>query len=294
MIIIGSKALEHCFNLPKKPNDIDYLCSLAEYEGFKKFYHVSEVLKDTPQVKALKTSDGKIYEFNIITTKSDKMIQDYVETFTDGFNGIFIAPPGLCLAIKMSHRFKKDSPFFIKTMKDIHFLRANNVVMNIYEEAIMNVRQQEVLSYKHPKLDVSKKDFFDDAMNYVYDHDTIHLTVALAGEPAYRSYMKDNSEVMTSREKFESCPHVIKLAGVYEETCVLALERSLIPNDFQVQPSRAFTMALIKVCSSITSGWFREFAWEHYLEVMALYQTLGKEDYVNRFKANQHLLKPFK
>ncbi|WJZ28008.1 hypothetical protein NCTGTJJY_CDS0129 [Serratia phage 92A1] len=293
MIIIGSAALKGTpYEMPRQLGDVDYLCSKDFYEGFKSSYGSKvDVLKDTEFVKALKGHDDPmVYEFNIINTHSDSLIQDYVGRHL----GTMIAPPGVCLALKMSHRFKKDSPFFIKTMKDIHFLRSKGVTMNGVEKQIMELRQKEVLSYKHPKLDVSKKDFFDDQMGYIYDHDTIHLTVALGNEPAYRSYMKDNSEVMTSKEKFNECPDIIKLAGVYEESCVLALERCLIPNDFTIDPARAFTMALIKVCTSITSGWFREFAWENYLKVMQMYQTLGKDDYVKRFKDKQHLLRPFK
>ena len=53
-------------------------------------------------------------------------------------------------------------------------------------------------------------------------------------------------------------------------------------------------MALMKVCTSITSGWFREYAWENYDKVLDLYNELGEDDYVQRFQRNAHLLKPFK
>lgn len=298
MIVIGSAALMHNGLLPegRKVQDIDYLCTMAEYEGFCSVYHKLEILVDKPFLKAVKTPDGRITEFNIINTKSDKLIQAYVERTTMRVHGVNVAMPGTLLAIKMSHRFKKNSPHFIKTMKDIHWLRSQNVVMTEIDQEIMRLRQQEVLSYKHPKLDVTKKEFFDDQMGYVYDHDTIHEAIAIAGHPAYKNYMVDGSEVMTSREKFDSMPHVLKLAGVYEESCVLALERCLIPNNFRedIKPEHAFYMALSKVCTSITSGWFREFAWEHYLEVSKMYQQLGTSDYVRRFKENQHMLKPFK
>jgi len=54
-----------------------------------------------------------------------------------------------------------------------------------------------------------------------------------------------------------------------------------------------FEMALMKVCTSITSGWFREYAWENYQKVLDLYDSLGEDDYVKRFEQNAHLLKPF-
>lgn len=60
---------------------------------------------------------------------------------------------------------------------------------------------------------------------------------------------------------------------------MLALERSQIPHAGNITPHASFLIALQKVCTSITSGWFREFAWEHYHEVRALY----RDTYVPRF-----------
>ena len=193
----------------------------------------------------------------------------------------------------MSHRFKKNNPFFRKTMQHIRFLRNKGIKLDAKLEEIMLLRQKETLSYNHPKLDVSKNTFFNDTI-YTLDHDSIHRAVALADRPAYTFYMKDGSEVMTSREKFEALPEAIKLAGVYEETCVLALERSQVPNNFQnVSSEHSFMMALEKVCTSITSGWFREYAWENYHKVVHMYKTLGVNDYIERFKKNQHMIRPF-
>jgi hypothetical protein len=79
---------------------------------------------------------------------------------------------------------------------------------------------------------------------------------------------------------------------VYEESCVLALERSQIPFP-DASPRKSFEYALMKVCTSITSGFFREWAWEHYDDVLALYNELGENDYIERFKRNRHLLKPY-
>ena len=52
-------------------------------------------------------------------------------------------------------------------------------------------------------------------------------------------------------------------------------------------------MALEKVCTSITSGWFREYAWENYHRVVHMYKTLGVNDYIDRFHKNKHMIKPF-
>lgn len=59
---------------------------------------------------------------------------------------------------------------------------------------------------------------------------------------------------------------------------VLALERSQIPFK-NMAPKTSFLIALEKVCTSITSGWFREYAWENYDKVVSLYDP----NYVKMF-----------
>ncbi len=99
--------------------------------------------------------------------------------------------------------------------------------------------------------------------------------------PAYVQFQKDPAlDVSVSKEKWDNLPSDIKLSSVLEESYVLALERSQIPNDFAVPPRSSFLIALEKVCTSITSGWWREYAWEHYYQVLGMYN----DDYIDRFQ----------
>jgi len=129
-------------------------------------------------------------------------------------------------------------------------------------------------------LNVKKQDFFNkDDIDYVYDHDSIHWAIKHMNRPAYEFFKADAAEVMCSRDLFEAQPENVKLNAVLEEAYVLALERSQIPFQGEITPERSFKVALMKVCTSITSGWFREFAWENYYQVLARYS----DDYVDRF-----------
>lgn len=133
---------------------------------------------------------------------------------------------------------------------------------------------------------MGKKEFFNpQTVTYKYEHDSLHEVVAIFDKPAYQYYIEPSSEVMCSEKLFNACPEHIKLAGVVEESMVLALERSLIPFDFKPNPDKAFSTALEKVCTSITSGYFREYAYNHYWEAQAAYRTVNKDKhYVDRFK----------
>lgn len=311
LLVIGSRALEHHGLIGYddiKNSDWDFIADEADWDAFKGRMLGAEVEVQNEDVRAFKCMHNgretyfeayivKNWGNNEAQTSSEKLLDyAYEHCKEDRLSKLYWATPDICLAIKLSHRFKKNNPFFRKTMQHIRFLRNKGygIEKNHKLTEIMLQRQKETLSYNHPKLDVSKNTFFNDTI-YTLDHDSIHRAVALADRPAYTFYMKDGSEVMTSREKFEALPEAIKLAGVYEETCVLALERSQVPNNFQnVSSEHSFMMALEKVCTSITSGWFREYAWENYHKVVHMYKTLGVNDYIERFKKNQHMILPFK
>lgn len=327
MLLIGSRAL--LANNPelegvRKCVDWDYICTLDQFKAWHK------ANKDKLQFAVptqggkyyhARDKDGMNYEFELAWpgTTAERLLNAYglLEHKWVPEIGPVPALNDDLLLIKLSHRYKRNSPHFLKTMSDIKFLRSK-----VYNEGkrwlleykeLLQLREAESYDYAHPKLNVTSKEFFNgDGVNYVYDHDSIHLAVALHWEwdqpenqdnydthprPAYTYYMKDGSEVMTSKEKFMSVDEETRLAGVYEESCVLALERSQIPHGLGKEggPTArwSFEMALMKVCTSITSGWFREYAWENYQKVLDLYNELGENDYIQRFNKNQHLLKPY-
>lgn len=306
MIMVGSRGLEIQLEREGKQFyrpclDLDFLCTEKEWGiAFIRytFEEGVELVERTGNKGHVKLTDGTHIEFDIAQPgdSTDILIQYCKASPQSMFlnNGDFVAPVDVLYLLKMSHRYKKNSPHFFKTMNDIHFMRSLGAKIPVELEEVFKLREKETYNYSHPNLDVKSKDFFKgDEVPYVYDHDTIHEAVAVLGVPAYKSYMKDDSEVMTSKEKFFEQENHIRLLGVYEESCVLALERSQIPFNFEVPARQSFVMALSKVCTSITSGWFREYAWENFGVVMKFYDSMGETDYIERFKANQHLVKPF-
>lgn len=309
MIIVGSRALEMQLKRQGKELyrpcvDLDYLCTEREWNiAFIQYTHKEgvELVERIGNKGHVKLVAGAHLEFDIAQPgdSTDTLIQ-YCKANPRSMllnNGGIVAPIDILYLLKMSHRYKKNSPHFLKTMNDIHFMRSLGAAIPAEMGEVFKLREKETYDYSHPNLDVKSKDFFKgDEVPYVYDHDTIHEAIAVLGEPAYKSYMKDGSEVMTSKEKFFAQPKHIRLLGVYEEACVLALERSQIPFGDDVDgptPKQSFMMALSKVCTSITSGYFREYAWENFQVVVKLYEQMGQDDYVERFKANHHMVKPY-
>jgi hypothetical protein len=256
---IGSTAAPVIFGRPSK--DVDWIAHPSEVEGlaagWPEFY----------------PKDGCHY----VGHRDDQHIE--VEVAYPGSTGeallALVAEHGLAscgesanmdvlLALKLSHRFKR-GPHFLKTLRDIQRLRAAGAQLPRCLWDWLKRRQRETLDYGHPKLDQSAKGFFTDNVPYRYVHDTIHLAMARPGmPPAYQDFQADGAEVKVDKAKWAALPESRQLDSVLEECYVLALERHQIPNDYTPDPTESFRIALQKVCTTIASGWWREWAWEHY------------------------------
>jgi hypothetical protein len=300
MILIGSRALMlRCPQaLRRKCVDFDFVATMDEAEMW-----VVDNCRKIGMTKRYPEKNGTKMivegatnvEFDIIKPgNSSEMLQQLVEHNPESIETPFGWVPTLDMlfTIKSSHKYLKNSPHFWKTVADYHILKHLGAKVRPEYEAFLKLREAETYTYAHPKLNVSKDNFFkDDNISYVYDHDTIHQSVAKFERPAYTYYMKDGAQVQTEKQKFFEVSQDIRLAGVVEEAAVLAIERSLVPHPNVWTPEYAWRFALSKVCSSITSGWFRAFAYEHIPEVLKLYPT----GYWEKFQADveKGLVKPF-
>lgn len=306
ILLIGSQALRDSNIEVGRPQlDFDFIATPEAAAAY-----VKNKLKDGlyPEAKVQYSEDAKylylfrgkdmpIIEFELawpdstaldLLERVDRRANGLTADITSFSDGLVIATasPKLVYALKMSHRFKKNSTHFKKTRDDILLLRRlGHGKLPIRMGEWYKARVKETYSYKHPKLQgVSKADFFkDDGISYVYDHDAIHWAVNHLPDPAYRYFQPDGEEIGTSKEEFFKATRVVQLLAVLEESYVLSLERAIIPYnlwDNEAACRRAFETALEKVCTSITSGWFRTFAWENYDIVRGMYDI----EYVKRFK----------
>lgn len=299
MVVIGSVALNYHVD-GVKPNDLDLIGTYDEAVEFRKKFQATTFYPiNGGKTIFMRSEHGDICEFEIAWPGSmaEKFIE-FAETEYNGFldysAGWFVPDLDVLYMLKMSHRYLKDSPHFLKTMRDIHMLRELGAKIQPEHEEFYKQRMKDTYNYGHPKLNQSKEGFFDaetTGVEYTYDHDSIHEAVKYYTYPAYWYFKPKDSAVMVSKDLWDKCPEGVRLRAVLEESYVLALERSLIPFPGKKTPKEAFDMALMKVCTSITSGWFREYAWENYDNVQALYS----DDYVAKFQQGLEtcIVKPF-
>jgi hypothetical protein len=167
-------------------------------------------------------------------------------------------------------------------MEDIHSLRKAGAKIRDEHQSFLKEREKDTYTYSHPSLKTSKMDFFDNdrtGVKQIFVHDQVHQAVKRLHKPAYEFFKEDTSEVFCSKELFDKCDEQVKLLSVLEEAMTLAIERSLSVFPGKKTPREAFEMAMIKVCSSIASGWWREYAWNNYTNVFNLYE----EDWYDKF-----------
>lgn len=291
MLVVGSTALDF-HGIPwRKPKDLDLIGTRTEFDEFltgPKWVRLVGVRGDK---RILESKTGMI-EFEI--AQNGNTAEELLQIVEPNVNlskiaamtGVYNADPSVILALKLSHRYLKNNPYFLKTMNDIIELRELGYKVPEELKEWLKKREKETYAYKHPSLNRNKENFFKgDNVPYIYEHDDIHEAVKHSYAPAYSFFQKEGAEVTVSKEKWDQLSNgewgrQCQLWSVLEESYVLALERCLIPNKFTYPPRRAFIMALEKVCTSITSGWWREYAWEHYHQAVGLYNA----DYVEKFE----------
>lgn len=291
-LIIGSTACD----LGREPKDIDLIMTVEEFERVMASENSwSEARPTSPSTYMFRRGEV-IFDVEIAFPGStgEELIDYVTREHHDqlefrrwwipmhGVSTAVVASPDVVLALKLSHRYKA-SPHFKKTMQDIKFLRSS-LSASVPEtlQDWLNRREKETLAYhKHPNLNQKSSGFFTDNVPYVYVHDTIHLAMARPGlRPAYMEFQKDGAEVRVDRDKWLLMTDARRLDSVLEEAYVLALERHQIPNNFRPDRSASFLRALEKICTTISSGWWRGYAWEHYDDAVDAYDSA----YVDRFK----------
>lgn len=280
MILVGSRALAlrapHL--LMRQCKDFDFVCTGDEFnQWIKTNSEKVGVKKVYPEKNKMIVEGSSNCEFEINAPgTSTEMLLDLVEGDSESIETSFGWVPTLDMlfTIKSSHKYLRNSPHFWKTLVDYHIMKRVGAKVRPEYQEFLKLREKETYNYAHPKLNVTKDNFFkDDGIDYKWDHDDIHKSVARGERPAYTYYLKDGEQVQCSKAKFFAVPQEVRLNGVVEEAAVLAIERSLVPHPGVWSPEYAWKFALAKVCSSITSGWFREFAYENCLEILKQFPT---------------------
>jgi hypothetical protein len=146
---------------------------------------------------------------------------------------------------------------------------------------------EKVHGKKVLNLNQEKDDFFTDAVRRIYDHDSIHASVAYGAIPMYVQTLKRGSTVAVDMDYIKAMPFQDQIKLYREEIYATALERLLIPSNYKFSPHKAYSWAARRTITGLTKGWSSLFLIENY-------DIFRDPDcnYVQRHLENKHLLIP--
>lgn len=170
--------------------------------------------------------------------------------------------------VKVSHSFwvlKNGS--WDKHMFDIVKLKKAGAQLIPELYALLYAVWEERYGKKKINLELEPDEFFNPHVQRKYEHDSVHASVAYYDKPLFNRILRDGHAVAVDRSKFEAISLENKLKLVREEVYATALERRLIPVDYQMNQRVAYSYALRKTITDFTKGWFPLFIVENFDEL---------------------------
>lgn len=266
-ILSGSRAIG-----TRIAKDIDLIC------------HSSQLIGDGWKFDSKKLSAQKDI-FDVILTDNHPTLQEMVDVYG---RILPMRVPAALFILKAAHIHLPRKNWFCD-IQDYHVLK--NEVINYWispnEEArifkfIRNYKAEldEINKTHQMNLKVSKDEFFNDGVKKYIDHDKLHEVFAHGKEPIYKKCQDPKEEVYCSLDKWDALKPIEKIQMVLEETYVIAAERFIIPkaakykfnldeclNIREINQLQTILNALKKVCTTLSSGWFRDYCINNYFEI---------------------------
>jgi hypothetical protein len=283
MLLIGSKALVYHFPFlekTRKINDIDIIASFDEIKEFiKNNKNIVKSYKfNNSNTKLKLKTKHKNVECEILDgTKSSRLFYELNKNNNEKislFNSEFIVANKQTLyLLKKSH--VGFAIHWQKNINDYHFLKNNFNINNIdgkYYEAY-NARLNEISErVKQNKINLNQtnSEFFNKSekiIKRIYEHDDIHKIVAYYDTPMYERVKQDKDKAYIPKNNFDNLSLDDKIKMAREECYAIALERKIIPiieNNGTFDEKKSFQYAIQRICTTLTSGFFKEFVIENY------------------------------
>lgn len=181
-----------------------------------------------------------------------------------------VASPWVLALIKRSHlwrdlAFDKHITMYTKWLK--RYSQDSSEYNALLNERITLTEKQ----FPQHKISLKKtvNEFFDDYVTKKYDHDYLHELYVHYDRPLYeRMQNSEVDSVFCFKEKWQEFSHEDKIKCIQEEAYVIATERFLVPKDWNYSFRLAYYKAVCKICTTLTSGFFRDYAIDNFEEVM--------------------------
>lgn len=213
----------------------------------------------------------------------DDRLHAYLDKVGEGMR---IATLDELYTIKVSHSYwELKNGSWWKHIKDQRLLKeAGATLIDEFHDILYKIWEDRY-GKKRVNLDMSAATFFKDAVKRIYDHDSIHYSVAYGDTPMYEAVLKDGSDVLVDSKKLWQMSDEDRDKLFLEEIYATALERIIIPSEYRASPRAAYAWALTRTITSLTKGKSAK-----YLSTNIERFFRMPDDYVQRHKDKKHLL----
>lgn len=293
MLIIGSKALVYNFpNMSREVKDIDLIAWKSDIDYLKNVLNPKSINLGKGIISFIDVNKIGFYNtknVEVLIADDSVALQSYLryeESRGKIGNGLHYASPETLLSLKKSHIHFPI--YFTKHISDYCFLMDQlksdllSDITKIHYKEIEN----RIGKLKTPSLNKSTKEFFGQSDGFVksyFIHDHIHEAMSHYEHPLYLNMQYDKTIAKCEKELWDKFKFEDKCKCVLEEAYVIALERKVLPSIFGgskwVDHIDAFDWALMRICTTLCSGWFRQFATDNYFRIKEYFNG----DYVLNF-----------
>jgi hypothetical protein len=285
MLLIGSRAAKILYpNARDAHRDWDILAFYPDVikwvdQNKSSIVH-SKIRADGQKLFLHVQYSGKVvFEISLVSPGSSSAMfieanKDQPEVSVAGFH-LKVARPETLLLIKRSHvhlPIKWD-----KNIADYHFLKKRISLENASELELAafqrRVEETNARAEDRINLNMRNEEFFgksEGTLSRFYHHDDLHAVTCYYERPLYESAKIDTDKALIPKSKWDELSHIDKVRMVREECFAIALERVIIPKiekGDKYSADEAFGYALKRVSTTLTKGWFRDFAIENHPEI---------------------------
>jgi hypothetical protein len=314
MILVGSRAANRFYpNEFPNPKDYDVICNLPEDKQAIKDMLVrhkdnirSAKMADSGRYYRVKFKTGESFEFELPVDGDNKESVESMQygaylTTIPGIGTINLPDPNDLFWLKWAHVVRPIK--FDKTIKDYFTLaRATKVgIFNIEPTKPTEwakIRRKEV-ERRYPvnvNLNQSNDEFFAKSqrlLGRVLEHDDLHRATKFWDVPLFEKMKSDKTKASVEKDIWDKWGIDTRLDAVREECFAIALERVVIPEYTKRHGNRplsqidddlicgqfaqnAYEYALKRICTTLTSGWFRQFAINNYFGLLNPRKSYGE------------------
>lgn len=290
MILIGSQAIKAHFPEFREPQDWDLWATWDEIGSLLQLDWVKfHRLDKSGRKLQLRSPFGRIEVVGYRSHPADPRFE--LASYMNGFGrmatelGDELAKSHLCLlplhaglslSLKKSH-LHVPLKSWRKHMEDYHWLKSRFLEEGMSLETpetwkstfklLRKEAEGRIKGKGSPSLNMPKEEFFGRSVgvDYKFDHDEVHAATAFnKGRPHYTRMQHDPSLAKCDKDLWEEFTHQEKVETVQEEAAVISIERKVLPGLMSFE--EGFEWAIMRICTTLTSGWFRRFAIENWPE----------------------------